>query len=253
MAEPLTLDGLRAAFAAEFRAALEAALGHGMTVSPPAVVPDSGWAVELAVSGAMQGRLAVWIDDAGVPAIGRALMNLDEAPDPNVAAEMLRGVVSQAASAVLQRDGFAAVRLVVGALASGPAPSDAAVTAIADGSGSPIVVAISGAVQTSAPAAGAPGPPATAPARYPGNLAALLDIDLPVVVRFARTELALRTLAQLGPGSVVDMGRSPDAPVQLLVGAQVIAEGEVVVVGGNYGVRITSLVSPADRLKAMEL
>jgi flagellar motor switch protein FliN len=86
-----------------------------------------------------------------------------------------------------------------------------------------------------------------------GNLAALLDIDLPLIVRFARTELTLRELTLLGPGSMVDMGRSPDDPVQLLVGSQVIAEGEVVVVGGNYGIRITSLVSPADRLRAMEL
>ena len=52
---------------------------------------------------------------------------------------------------------------------------------------------------------------------------------------------------------MVDMGRSPDEPVQLLVGSQVIAEGEVVVVAGNYGVRITSLVSPAERLRAMDL
>ena len=66
-------------------------------------------------------------------------------------------------------------------------------------------------------------------------------------------EMTLRALTQLGPGSVVDMGRSPDAPVQLLVGSQVVAQGEVVVVGGNYGVRITHLVSPADRLRAMEL
>ena len=86
-----------------------------------------------------------------------------------------------------------------------------------------------------------------------GNLAALLDIDLPLIVRFARTELSLRALTMLGPGSMVDMGRSPDDPVQLLVGTQVIAEGEVVVVAGNYGVRITSLVSPAERLKALEL
>ena len=99
----------------------------------------------------------------------------------------------------------------------------------------------------------APAAPVSASSDYPGNLSALLDIDLPHVVRFARTEMSLRSLSQLGPGSMVDMGRSPDAPVQLLIGSQVVAEGEVVVVQGNYGVRITSLVSPADRLRAMEL
>jgi flagellar motor switch protein FliN/FliY len=119
---------------------------------------------------------------------------------------------------------------------------------------SPIATLWTGGTVTNGRAAapsreGAPG----RSAEYPGNLAALLDIDLPIVVRFARTEMSLRSLAQLGPGSMVDMGRSPDAPVQLLVGGQIIAEGEVVVVGGNYGVRITSLVSPAERLKAMDL
>jgi flagellar motor switch protein FliN/FliY len=53
--------------------------------------------------------------------------------------------------------------------------------------------------------------------------------------------MPLRALAELGPGSVVDMGRSPDEPVELLVGERVIARGEVVVVAGNYGVRITEL------------
>jgi flagellar motor switch protein FliN/FliY len=69
----------------------------------------------------------------------------------------------------------------------------------------------------------------------------VLDVELPLVVRFGRTILPLRALADLGPGSVVDMGRSPDDPVELLVGDRLIAKGEVVVVGGNYGVRITEL------------
>jgi flagellar motor switch protein FliN/FliY len=53
--------------------------------------------------------------------------------------------------------------------------------------------------------------------------------------------MPLRSLAELGPGSVIDMGRSPDEPVELLVGERIIARGEVVIVGGNYGVRISEL------------
>jgi flagellar motor switch protein FliN len=48
------------------------------------------------------------------------------------------------------------------------------------------------------------------------------------------------------------MGRSPDEPVEMLVGNRVLARGEVVVVGGHYGVRIMDLVSPAERARAME-
>jgi flagellar motor switch protein FliN/FliY len=77
-------------------------------------------------------------------------------------------------------------------------------------------------------------------------------MDLPLLVRFGRTEMLLRTLSALGPGSVIDLGRSPDDPVELLVSNQVVARGEVVVVGGNYGVRITNVMSPGDRVRSME-
>jgi flagellar motor switch protein FliN/FliY len=74
------------------------------------------------------------------------------------------------------------------------------------------------------------------------RLGAVLDVDLPLVVRFGRAVMPLRALADLGPGSVIDMGRSPDEPVELLVGERLLARGEVVIVSGNYGVRITELV-----------
>jgi flagellar motor switch protein FliN/FliY len=73
------------------------------------------------------------------------------------------------------------------------------------------------------------------------RLDAVLDVELPLVVRFGRAVMPLRSLADLGPGSVIDMGRSPDEPVELLVGERLVARGEVVIVAGNYGVRITEL------------
>ena len=82
-----------------------------------------------------------------------------------------------------------------------------------------------------------------AAAKHDPRLDAVLDVDLPLVVRFGRAIMPLRSLADLGPGSVIDMGRSPDEPVELLVGDRLIARGEVVIVGGNYGVRITELAA----------
>src|ERR1043165_7967647 len=82
---------------------------------------------------------------------------------------------------------------------------------------------------------------AALPQAQSDRLDAVLDVELPLVVRFGRAVMPLRALADLGPGSVVDMGRSPDDPVELLVGERLIARGEVVIVGGNYGVRITEL------------
>jgi flagellar motor switch protein FliN len=76
-----------------------------------------------------------------------------------------------------------------------------------------------------------------------GRIGVILGIDLPVVVRFGRTELPIRTLTKLGPGSVIELGRSPDDPVDVLVGDRVVARGEVVIVSGNYGIRILDVVS----------
>jgi flagellar motor switch protein FliN len=84
------------------------------------------------------------------------------------------------------------------------------------------------------------------------TLDVIMDIDLPLVVRFGRTELPLRTLTTLGPGSVIDLGRSPDEPVEILISNRVVARGEVLIMAGNYGVRIQEVVSPAERARSLE-
>ena len=86
--------------------------------------------------------------------------------------------------------------------------------------------------------------------QYP-NLDVILDIDLPFSVRFGETEMTVDALTRLGPGSVIELGRSPDDPVDVLVNGRMVARGEVVVVSGSYGVRITEVVSAADRLRTM--
>jgi flagellar motor switch protein FliN len=69
----------------------------------------------------------------------------------------------------------------------------------------------------------------------------LMGVKLPIRVLLGRTELCLRDVAQLGNGSVVELDCSPNDPVELIVNDKVIAHGEVVVVAGNYGVRITRI------------
>jgi flagellar motor switch protein FliN/FliY len=103
------------------------------------------------------------------------------------------------------------------------------------------------------PGAPEPAPSAAAAgALDTSRIDVILDIDLPVVVRFGRTELPLRTLTRLGPGSVIDLGRSPDEPVEVMVSNRVVARGEVVIVGGNYGIRIIDVVSPSERMPWVE-
>ena len=105
---------------------------------------------------------------------------------------------------------------------------------------------------TPAPVDGARATNDGASAPGAGRLDAVLDVDLPLVVRFGRAIMPLRALADLGPGSVIDMGRSPDEPVELLVGERLVARGEVVIVGGNYGVRITELMGGQNSAAELE-
>jgi flagellar motor switch protein FliN len=71
----------------------------------------------------------------------------------------------------------------------------------------------------------------------------LMGVKLPIRVLLGRTQLCLRDVAQLANGAVVELDCSPDDPVEIIVNDRVIAHGEVVVVSGNYGVRITKIAS----------
>lgn len=84
------------------------------------------------------------------------------------------------------------------------------------------------------------------------NLDVVLDLELPITVRFGETRLTLDALARLGAGSLIDLERAPDDPVDLLVNGRLVARGEVVVVSGCYGVRVREVVSAADRLRSLE-
>jgi flagellar motor switch protein FliN len=86
----------------------------------------------------------------------------------------------------------------------------------------------------------------------PENLDVILDIDLPLSVRFGHAELTLDALTKLGPGSLIELARMPDDPVELLVNGKLVARGEVVVVGGNYGVRVHEVVSAQERIRTLE-
>ncbi|HEX9011259.1 MAG TPA: flagellar motor switch protein FliN [Holophagaceae bacterium] len=94
-------------------------------------------------------------------------------------------------------------------------------------------------------------PAATGPVVDAGNLDLLLDIQLPVVVRMGQTEMQMGELLKLTPGSILELNRSADAPVELLVNGKLIAKGEVVVVDGNFAFRITEIESRANRIRSL--
>jgi len=76
----------------------------------------------------------------------------------------------------------------------------------------------------------------------------LMGVKMPIRILLGRTELSLKDVSQLGNGSVVELDCSPNDPVEIIVNDQVIAHGEVVVVSGNYGVRITGIAGREEKV-----
>lgn len=76
------------------------------------------------------------------------------------------------------------------------------------------------------------------------NLGLLLDVELNVTLRFGQRQLTLREVLELTGGSVVELDRQVEEPVELLLDGKVIARGEAVVVDGNYGLRVTEVMQP---------
>ena len=83
------------------------------------------------------------------------------------------------------------------------------------------------------------------------NLEVLLDVDLDLSVSFGKTELLLEEVLQLSSGSIVELNRSANDPVDVLVNNSIVARGEVVVVDGNYGIRVTEVVSRKERIRSV--
>ncbi len=89
------------------------------------------------------------------------------------------------------------------------------------------------------------------PAELSPKLQLLLDIQLPVSIELGRTKMYIRDILQLTRGSVVEFEKLASEPVDLLVNGKKVAEGEIVVIDKHFGIRITSLVDAAERVKAL--
>lgn len=81
------------------------------------------------------------------------------------------------------------------------------------------------------------------------NLDLILDIPVQLTVELGRTKLAIRNLLQLAQGSVVELDGLAGEPMDVLVNGCLIAQGEVVVVNDKFGIRLTDIISPAERLR----
>lgn len=107
----------------------------------------------------------------------------------------------------------------------------------------------------------APAPP-LAPASFPSldgggaapapkNIDFILDIPMQVTVQVGSTKMVIRDLLQLGQGSVIELEKLAGEPMEVLVNNKLVARGEVVVVNEKFGIRLTDVISAAERVQQL--
>jgi len=84
------------------------------------------------------------------------------------------------------------------------------------------------------------------------NLDVLLDVPVTIAMEIGRTKINIRNLLQLTQGSVVELDRLAGEPMDVLVNGTLIAHGEVVVVNDKFGIRLTDVISPAERVRKLK-
>jgi flagellar motor switch protein FliN len=231
------------AFVAEFATVAGAVLEGASDVRPASQPPSEGWVARLDASQGAEGTLLLFVDRSGAEALTKRASGLETEPTRDDVVRTLGELVGDAVTSFSQHPTLGSGRLTIASITES-ATLDGASTSfdVVAGDAWTMRVAIAGSIVAGAAAAD----------RHNPTLDVLLDIDLPLVVRFGRTEMTLKALTALGPGSVIDLGRSPDERVEVLVSNQLVAHGEVVIVGGSYGVRITDVRTAAERARSLE-
>jgi flagellar motor switch protein FliN/FliY len=80
----------------------------------------------------------------------------------------------------------------------------------------------------------------------------IMDIPVQLTVELGRTKIAIRNLLQLAQGSVIELDRLAGEPMDVLVNGCLIAQGEVVVVNDKFGIRLTDVIAPDERLRRLQ-
>lgn len=87
---------------------------------------------------------------------------------------------------------------------------------------------------------------------YPQNIGLILDVPLDVTVELGKTRKTIKEILELNQGAIIQLDKLAGEPVDLMVNGKLIAKGEVVVIDENYGIRITAIISPLDRMSKLQ-
>jgi flagellar motor switch protein FliN len=245
----MTHSEISARFAGEVTRVVSALLEVNASSRPGGPVKEAGFLASIVADEGEYGVLRAFFARSGAESLTKKVSASTAEPSETNVIETIREICNQAA-------GFAekqkmSHRLVVTSVEAADPPDSVAtvIEIVMAGQEDVIQLALSGDLDF-ADAIDATGSDEAASRQR--TLDVILDIHLPLVVRFGRTEMPLKALTALGPGSVIDLGRSPDEPVDVLISNRVVARGEVVIVSGNYGVRIRNVISAAERARSLE-
>lgn len=239
--------------------------------APPGFPPpseDSVW-ILVTCSGGLRGEMSLRLAAAGAFRLAQTFMSEPVTPEApltpehrEAVVELLRQVAGIVSTSAKARWGEIQLRLEAAAAAPSWSPStsfwllagEEGPTSVGMEFGlSAALVAELRAEKSEAPkpsvaegrSASSPAAANSTPEPSDGRLGLLMDVQLALTLRFGSRRLLLREVLELSPGAVVELDRQVQEPVDLLLDGRLIARGEVVVMAGNYGLRLTEVVAAA--------
>lgn len=242
--------------------------------SPPEALPpgDGDAQVMIVAAGALRGEMGLRIPRVAALVLAQLFLGEPQdaaaefKPDHREALEeLLRQIAGHVATALKPRWGEVQLRVEASAAPSWPPGANGWLGSASD---APCRIWIewqlSAALHATLAAAPAPTrdesnpaepeagdiPVPAAPGIIAGNLDLLMEVELEVMLRFGERNMRLQEILELGAGSVVELDRKIEEPAELLLDGRVIACGEVVVVDGNYGLRVLEVGSPQSASQA---
>jgi flagellar motor switch protein FliN/FliY len=267
MANPMP-NPLVEAFCEALSEVLSRTAGSALTFNVLAQEPSkpshaSKW-FELKVSGGRKGLAAIGLSDAAIALLTRQEPAEVASGVPEAAVAVLQGFVKEVSTAAgtrLQEEmGQTSVQAK---LSQTPFWPGSVVAIGATQSGSEDIVFLfrispelqAGQQMESSPEETLMGESAASPSNTvsgDAQTSLLLGVELNLTLRFGQSVLSLKEILELGSGSIVELDRQVQEPADLLLGDKVIARGEVVVVDGNYGIRITEVAAPQERMTSAQ-
>jgi flagellar motor switch protein FliN len=230
---------------------------------PPAVDADQ-W-IACTCSGAVRGEMSLRLNPAVVLGFAQVFMSEPAAPEVELTpdhreavVELFRQVAGLVATSAKARWGE--IKLQIETSSGAPSWSASSTSWLQAGkeetADALVEVHLSAALvaalrqenrpAATPPVAASPAPPpplSSALAEEQNKLALLMDVELAMTLRFGARRMILREILDLCPGAVVELDRQVKDPVELLLDGRLVARGEVVVIEGNYGLRVTEVLS----------